>query len=198
MPIEFPSGTAGDLPDMTIDTSNITVDYPTQGSMYYSTRIWHRQDGGVTIDIPGPDFFQTRTEQPTVTVTVNDFLASCSASDCTFVHQVADTPVANSLSSSLSSDNTELLDILGEGFVNDVTDYVITVGPSDCKVIEASSSHITCELLQSVAGTYEVDIVVKSKGRVEEPSILTHTVEMMIFDSTARKSSISIRSKKCD
>ena len=105
----------------TLDTSNITVDFPTEGSMYFAARIWHRQNGGITVDNPGPDFFQSRSEVPTVSVRVNGFLASCSSPDCTFIHREADTPTATSLSSSITSNNTEILVILGEGFVTDIS-----------------------------------------------------------------------------
>eukprot|EP00091_Calanus_sinicus_P017543 TRINITY_DN37903_c0_g1_i1.p1 TRINITY_DN37903_c0_g1~~TRINITY_DN37903_c0_g1_i1.p1 ORF type:complete len:108 (-),score=46.24 TRINITY_DN37903_c0_g1_i1:87-410(-) len=65
-------------------------------------------------------------------------------------------------------------------------EYMGTVGSLNCEVSDATSSEITCLLEPGAAGTYDVNVVVKSRGIAEQPGSgqLTHTVVLEIFSNT--------------
>ena len=68
----FDNSLGGDLPEVTMDASNIIVDNDDGSGTF---RLKENTDGGLMIVAPGGDFFRMITTEPTVTVTVNGFLA---------------------------------------------------------------------------------------------------------------------------
>ena len=53
-----------------------------------------------------------------------------------------------------------------------------------CLTTAASASSVTCDLEPGPAGTYDLLMVVKSKGLVRQPTQLTHNVIVEIFSNT--------------
>ena len=191
VPIEFPVGVGGDLPDLVLDDSNITVDKPQSGFMYYASRIWHRQNGGLLVENPGPDFFRQVSEKPQINVFVNGFLASCPSGDCSFGYSESATPQANNIVSTVDpNDSLDILTITGEGFVNELSDYEIGVGDGVCIPFSATDVEIKCKVQKASIGTHDISIVIKSKGIVKTLSTLKHTVNMKIFSNFPTMGSI--------
>merc|ERR1712106_107312 len=118
-------------------------------------------------------------------VTVDGFLASCAAPDCTFTHDSSLTPSLSSITSAVVGGSVELI-IAGSGFTSNITDFIISVGSLNCEVTDATSAEITCMLEPGAAGTYDVNVVVKSRGIAEQPvsGQLTYTVVLEIYSNS--------------
>ena len=190
IPIEFPIGVAGDIEDLQLDDSNIIVDRPETGFMYYASRIWHRQNGGMAVENPGPDYFRQTSKDPSLNVFVNGFLSSCSAQGCSLAYTEDLVASAQSVSSERDADNNEILIISGSGFVSDPDDYDIKVGKSSCIVISATDTEVKCKLPETERGTYRLTILIKSQGTVRQATTLEHTITMEIFDNNPKIGSL--------
>ena len=190
IPIEFPIGVGGDLEDLQLDDSNITVDRPETGFMYYASRIWHRQNGGLVVENPGPDFFRQQTKMPSINVFVNGFLSSCYTEECTLTYSEDLVATAKSVTSEMDENNIVILTINGNGFVTDINDYEIKVGNSSCVTIMATESEVKCKLFETESGTYSISVLIKSQGIVREEAPLEHTVSMFIGDNSPKVGSL--------
>jgi len=116
-------------------------------------------NGGIKVPGPGGDFFRTIVEEPTISVTVEDFVAICAAPDCSFTHDSSLTPSLSSVSSAVVGGSVELT-ITGTGFTSNNTDFIISVGDLDCEVSAATAEEVICMLEAGAAGTYDVNVVV--------------------------------------
>ena len=181
--IRFDKSWGGDVDPIVFDDSNLFLD---NGDLSSNLRLWTWKNGGVKVQ-PGGDFFRLPASQPTVSVSVNGFMAACAAPDCSFTHDASLTPSLDSVSGS-----DGVLTINGAGFTTDVTDFVVKVGDLDCAVTAATESSITCNLEAGSAGIYDVTVVVKSLGVATQPGAgqLTHEVTMQIFANSPSQGSM--------
>ena len=70
----FDNSLGGDLPEVTMDASNLVVDNDDGSGTF---RLRESVNGGLMIVAPGGDFFRMVATDPTVTVYVNGFLSRC-------------------------------------------------------------------------------------------------------------------------
>ena len=180
--IDFATSIGGDVPQIGFNGTNLNIE---NNGLWTQMMTTTSINGGIKVPGPGGDFFRQIVSQPTISVTVDGFLASCGAPDCTFTHDSSLTPSLSSVASAVVGGSVEL-SIAGSDFTSNITDFIITVGSLNCEVSDATSSEITCILDPGAAGTYDVDVVVKSRGIAEQPESgqLTHTVMLEIFSNT--------------
>jgi len=186
--IKFDTSLGGDVPLMVVDSSNLVLE---NNGLDTKFEIQAGGDGGLMVDGPGGDFFRMPASQPTLSVTIEGFVASCAAPDCSFSHDSSLTPSLDSVSSAVVDGSVELT-ITGTGFTTDSSDFVVSVGELDCVVSAASSTEITCTLEAGAAGVYDVAVVVKSRGVAEQPGSgqLTHEVSLEIFSNSPTEGSL--------
>ena len=182
--IDFRYSWGGDVEQIGYDGSDLILE---NGGKNFENRIYTARSGGVMITGPGPDFFRLQASQPTVSVSVNGFLANCAAEDCSFTHDASLTPSLDSVSGT-----DDEVTITGSGFSTDITDFVIRVGDLACEVTAASESSVTCTLEAGSAGVYDVSVVVKSLGIATQPSSghLTYQVALTIFSNSPSEGSM--------
>ena len=70
----FDNSLGGDLPEVTMDASNLVVDNDDGSGTF---RLKENINGGLMIVAPGGDFFRMVATDTTVTVYVNGFLSRC-------------------------------------------------------------------------------------------------------------------------
>ena len=189
IPMYFSRSTVtGDLPLIVMNTTNLITDENT----WRDVKVHANRDGGYLLKEPGGDFFRLKSDTPEVEVTVNDFLSICSTTDCSFSHSVDSTPVLSSVSSSLDNDNNVILTIAGTGLTSGINNYEVMVGETPCIVASADTAGITCQLGPGPAGTFPVEVIVKSKGRAAQPGAgqLQHTVQVQIISNEPADGSI--------
>ena len=181
--IKFEKSWGGDVDQIVLDDSNLFLD---NGGLSSHMSLWTHKNGGVKVS-PGGDFFRVPVSQPTVSVSVNGFMAACVAPDCSFSHDASLTPSLDSVSAS-----GEVMTITGAGFTTDVTDFVVMVGDLNCAVTAATETEITCDLEAGSAGVYDVTVVVKSLGVATQPQAgqLTHEVLMEIYANSPSQGSM--------
>ena len=185
MYINFDKSWGGDVAQIGYNDSNIVLENGGQG--FSASEVVTVKDGGVKISQPGGDFFRLQVSEPTVSVSVNGFMANCAADDCSFTHDASLTPALDSVASS-----GDELTITGSGFTTDIADFVVSVGSLGCEVTAATESSITCTLESGSAGVYDVSVVVKSLGLSTQPAAgqLTHEVTMAIFSNSPSEGSM--------
>ena len=184
MYIKFDKSWGGDVDLIGYDDSNLVLD---NGGLSFTSQLVERHNGGVMIKGPGGDFFRQVASTPTVSVSVNGFMANCAADDCSFTHDAALTPSLDSVASS-----GDELTITGAGFTTEPSDFLVMVGDLMCEVTAATATSITCTLEAGSAGVYDVTVVVKSLGVATQPAAgqLTHEVSMSIFSNSPSEGSI--------
>ena len=166
-----------DLFQMNISNANIDND----GQWKHFT-ISPGQDGGYQLYEPGGDFFRLKSPVQSVEVKVNGFLSLCApTSDCSFSYDDSSTPTLASLTDSLDGDEV-ILTITGTGFTSGLGDYEVKVGETPCLLRSADTTEITCQLAPGPAGTFPLQVIVKSKGAAKQPDggALQHTVSLQI------------------
>ena len=185
MYIKFDKSWGGDVAQIGYNDSNLVLENGGEG--FSRSEIVTVKNGGVKISQPGGDFFRLATSEPTISVSVNGFMANCAADDCSFAHDASLTPSLDSVASS-----GDELTITGAGFTTDITDFVVSVGSLGCEVTAATTSSITCTLEAGSAGVYDVYVVVKSLGLATQPAAgqLTHEVTMTIFSNSPSEGSM--------
>eukprot|EP00090_Calanus_glacialis_P017096 TRINITY_DN2671_c0_g1_i4.p1 TRINITY_DN2671_c0_g1~~TRINITY_DN2671_c0_g1_i4.p1 ORF type:complete len:4502 (+),score=1148.36 TRINITY_DN2671_c0_g1_i4:1085-13507(+) len=186
--IDFETSLGGDVPLMVVDSSNLSVE---NGGLNTRFEITSSVDGGMMVDGPGGDFFRMPVSEPTISVSVEGFMASCAAPDCSFSHDTSLTPSLASVVSAVVDGSVELT-IIGTGFTTDTSDFVVSAGDLNCEVTIASSTEITCTLEAGAAGVYDVSVVVKSRGVATQPGSgqLTHEVSLEIFSNSPTEGSL--------
>ena len=85
-----------------------------------------------------------------------------------------------------------ILTITGTGFTTGINNYDVKIGSTPCIVTSASTTEIVCQLSPGPAGTYPLEVIVKSKGRASQPlsGQLQHTVSLQIFSNDPSAGSI--------
>ena len=186
IPIDFSKSLSGDIPSIEMNTTGLTV---ANGDLSKLFRIENWRIGGVLVADPGSDFFRMPASSPTVSVSVDGFMASCNALDCSFVHDAALTPTLSSVTSSVTDGVVELM-ITGTGFTSDISDFIVTVGSLACLTTSATSTSVSCNLEPGPAGVYDVSVVVKSRGLATQATQLTHTVQLEIYSNSPAAGSL--------
>ncbi|MBN3294523.1 PKHL1 protein, partial [Polypterus senegalus] len=99
----------------------------------------------------------------TVQVSVNGISAACH-SDCSFQYTASSTPAVESLTPSTIDSNSTLLSLNGTGFGNNTEDVIVFIGNFTYQPSEVTDTEITCPIGPLPAGSYNVNVVVMSKG----------------------------------
>ena len=171
---------AGDIDLFQMNSTNTVVDNDGQ---WKSFSFQHGRDGGYHLYEPGGDFFRLKSAFTSVEVKVNGFLSICSTSDCSFSYDSSVTPTLDGVSDSLDGSDV-ILTITGTGLTTGLSNYVVTVGETPCIMRSASTSEISCQLSPGPAGTFPIEVIVKSKGRAKQPvSPLQHQVSVQIISN---------------
>ena len=74
---------------MVLDSSNLMIE---NGGLDTDFEMYTYINGGMMVDSPGGDFFRMPASEPTMSVSVDGFFASCAAPDCSFSHDSSLTP----------------------------------------------------------------------------------------------------------
>ena len=190
IPLYFSKSTApGDLELIQMDTTNLITDEDN----WKQIDVVPNREGGYHLYEPGGDFFRLKSSDiPDVEVRVNDFLSICSSQDCSFTYNADTTPALLTLASATDNDNNVILTITGTGFTTGINNYDVKIGSTPCIVTSASTTEIACQLSPGPAGTYPLEVIVKSKGRASQPTSgqLQHTVSLQIFSNEPSDGSI--------
>ena len=189
IPLSFGKSTApGDVDTLQMNITNLVVD---SGNGWKDIRVAANIDGGYHHYTPGGDFFRRKAEKTEVEVRVNDFLSFCSTTDCSFAYDETNTPELAAVTSGLDGDNV-ILTITGTKFTTGLENYEVMVGDTPCMVQSASTTEIKCLLAPGPAGTFPLEVIVKSKGKARQPvsGQLTHTVSVKIISNSPSDGSI--------
>ncbi|XP_053565532.1 fibrocystin [Bombina bombina] len=121
-------------------------------------------DGGVFISPIFGDMLSTVHILPQVTVHVNDIPAKCSGS-CSFEYLQEFTSLVTDVYYSTGNGCDFRVDIAGSGFMNNSLDLDIRINKTNCYVIHANTSVITCCSEKVLPlGVYSVSVHVKPYG----------------------------------
>ena len=172
---------SGNIDLFQMNTTNAVIDNDNQWTNF---GFQSGQDGGYQLYQPGGDFFRLKSAFTSVEVKVNGFLSICSTSDCSFSYNSSVTPTLTSVSDSLDGSDV-VLTISGTGFTTGLGNYVVKVGETPCIMRSATASEITCQLSPGPAGTFPIEVTVKSKGRAKQPDggSLQYTVSVRIISN---------------
>ena len=158
----------GDKPLIEIDSTGIVSDNTT-----LDFGVWQKDDddGHLFLWEMGPDFFRTPHKTKQVQVTVNDYIAWCSADDCSYTY---DAGLISEIDSMTQADGLQTgdmdLSFVGNGFTS-TDDVIVEVGDDlVCDVTGVSNTTIDCTVTQPPAGQYDVKVFIMSKGEPDYPT----------------------------
>ena len=174
--IEFKlTSLTGDVDKIEINATNLSVN----NAHWTRFQMLDNVNGGAYIKEMGGDFFRLKASEPLVSVYVNDFLASCTSKCvnqgqscnemCKYDYSADVTPTLLSVSASDNNGETELT-ITGEKFSANTDDYVINVGQDLCETLTATANEVKCKLEPGPAGTFDLNMIIKSRGEATQPS----------------------------
>ena len=184
--IDFKTSLAGDVPMLELNTTGMSVP---NGDMKKQFEIHRWRRGGAQVKKPGGDFFRMPVTAPTISVSVDGFMANCAASDCSFTHDPSLTPSLSSVSSAIVAGAVELT-ISGSGFTSSISDFIVSLGSLNCEVFSATSTEIICALEPGPAAVYDITVVVKSKGLATQATQLTYEIQLEIFSNSPSAGSL--------
>merc|ERR1719370_65021 len=169
-----------------LNTTGMTVP---NGDLKKQFEIHRWRRGGAQVKKPGGDFFRMPVTAPTISVSVDGFMAKCDAPDCSYTHDASLTPSLSSVSSAVVAGAVELT-IFGSGFTTDIYDFIVNVGSLNCEVFSASNTEISCALEPGPAMVYDISVVVKSKGLATQATQLTYEIQLEIFSNSPSAGSL--------
>ena len=141
----------------------------------------HKYDDGYAFfATTGPDFFRTAETQPQIQIMVNDYPAWCLADDCSYIYNASISTTLTSVSDSPDGFGNVGLTLYGTGFTTS-DDVLVHIGDMMCNISAVTDTSIVCNLATPVAGTYDVNVIVKSKGEATTSgSPLNVTVALVV------------------
>nr|XP_009292515.1 fibrocystin-L isoform X2 [Danio rerio] len=114
-----------------------------------------------------------------VTVYINSISSSCS-SDCTFEYSDSITPQVSTVSPNSVNGNSTTVTVTGRGFGNNSADLMISADNILLAVTEVNDSSIQVLVGALPAGTYNLTVVVMSKGLATGSATLTSIAQASI------------------
>lgn len=86
-------------------------------------------------------------------------LASCRATNCTYIFSALITPIIDSVLPSAINDSS-LVTLTGNNYGNDIAKLNITIGSQNCRLISVSNTNIMCQLDGLNIGTQNIKLTI--------------------------------------